>query len=79
MVSYFRNEHELQVVAFWILTASSYVVGYQRFGGLCCLHLQGEVTEEWIEVQIVVFWVMTPCSYVVIYKFRMTMQLLSSG
>jgi len=24
----------------------SIVVGYQRFGGPCCLHLQGEVTSE---------------------------------
>jgi hypothetical protein len=29
-----------QVEFFWILTPCSVVVGYQRFGGPCCLHLQ---------------------------------------
>jgi hypothetical protein len=31
-----------QVDVFWVVTPSSVVVGYQRFGGPCCLHLQGE-------------------------------------
>jgi hypothetical protein len=31
-----------QVVVFWIGTLCSHVVGYLRFGGPCCLHLQGE-------------------------------------
>jgi hypothetical protein len=30
----------IQVEAFWIVTPCSVVVGYQRFGELCCLHLQ---------------------------------------
>jgi len=33
----------IQVNIFWVITPCSFVVGYQRFGGLCCLHLQGEV------------------------------------
>jgi hypothetical protein len=32
----------IQVVVFWLMTQCSVVVGYQRFGGPCCLHLQGE-------------------------------------
>jgi hypothetical protein len=32
-----------QVEVFWIVTMRSVIVGYQRFGGLCCLCLQGEV------------------------------------
>jgi hypothetical protein len=27
---------------FWVVTFCSVVVGYQRFGGPCCFHLQGE-------------------------------------
>jgi len=33
---------EFQVEVFWVVTSCSVVVGYRRFGGLCCLHLQGE-------------------------------------
>jgi len=29
-----------------VCTPSSVVVGYQHFGGSCCLHLQGEVTTQ---------------------------------
>jgi hypothetical protein len=29
-----------QVQVFWIVTPCSVVVGYQRFGEPCCLHLQ---------------------------------------
>jgi hypothetical protein len=32
-----------QDVAFWVVTPCSDVVGNQRFGGPCCLYLQGEV------------------------------------
>jgi len=32
-----------QVAVFWVVTPCSHVLGYQRFGGPCCLHLQGEV------------------------------------
>jgi len=35
------------------------VVGYQRFGGPCCLHLQGEMSGALIEIQIAVFRVVT--------------------
>jgi len=28
------------------MTPGSVVVGYKRFSGLCCLHLQGEVTDD---------------------------------
>jgi hypothetical protein len=33
----------IQVVVFWVVTPCSDVIGYQRFGGPCCLHRQGEV------------------------------------
>jgi hypothetical protein len=29
----------------WVMTPCSDVAGYQRFGGPCCLHLQGENLE----------------------------------
>jgi len=32
-----------QVEVFWVVTPCSVVVVYQRFGGPCCLHLQGDV------------------------------------
>jgi len=31
------------VEVFWVVTPYRVVVGYQRFGGPCCLHLHGEV------------------------------------
>jgi len=37
----FRGD-EIQVVAFWIITTWTDVVGYQRFWETFCLHLQGE-------------------------------------
>jgi hypothetical protein len=33
-----------QVEVFWIVTPCGVVIGYQRFRGTCCLHLQGGVT-----------------------------------
>jgi len=32
-----------QVEVFWVVTPCSVVVGYHRFGGPCCCHLQGGV------------------------------------
>jgi len=37
----------IQVVVFLVLTLWSDVVGYQCFGGPCCLHLQGEESGGW--------------------------------
>jgi len=31
-----------QVEVFWVVTPCIVVVGYQSFGGPCCLHLQGD-------------------------------------
>jgi len=31
---------KIQVAVLWVMTPSSDVVGYQRFGEPCCLHLQ---------------------------------------
>jgi len=31
---------KIQVVVFCVVTPCNWVVGHQRFGGLCCLHLQ---------------------------------------
>jgi hypothetical protein len=36
-------ETQFHVEVFWIVTTCSVVVGYQCFGGLCCLHFQDEV------------------------------------
>jgi len=33
---------KIQVKVFWVVMLCSVVVGYQHFGGPCCLHLQGE-------------------------------------
>jgi hypothetical protein len=56
------------------MTLCNVVVGYQRFGGPYCLHLQGEVKmmAEWSsETFKVVFWVVMPCSAMVGYqRFR---------
>jgi hypothetical protein len=32
-----------QIEVLWIVTPCIFVVGYQRFGGPCCLHLQGKI------------------------------------
>jgi hypothetical protein len=32
------------VEVFWVVTLCIVVIGYQRFGGPCCLHLQGVVS-----------------------------------
>jgi len=34
---------KIQVEVSWVVMPCSVVVGYQHFGGLCCLHLQGKV------------------------------------
>jgi hypothetical protein len=39
----FKQKLSLPAVVFWVMTPCSDVVGHQRFGGPCCLHLQGEV------------------------------------
>jgi hypothetical protein len=31
---------KIQVEVFWAVTPCSVVIGYQRFGGPCCIHLQ---------------------------------------
>jgi hypothetical protein len=33
---------KIQAEIFWAVTPGTVVVEYQRFGGHCCLHLQGE-------------------------------------
>jgi hypothetical protein len=30
----------------WVVTSCNVVAGYQRFGGPCCFHLQGDNQEE---------------------------------
>jgi hypothetical protein len=44
---------KIQIELFWVVTPCGNVIGYQRFGGPCCLHLH---------------WVVTPCSVVVGYQ-----------
>jgi len=36
-----KTSSVLRVEVFWVVTQCSVVVGYQRFGGPCFLHLQG--------------------------------------
>jgi len=46
VVSYARfevfMEVKIQVKVFLVVTQCSVAVGYQHFGGPCCLHLHGE-------------------------------------
>jgi len=56
-----------QVGICWVTTPCHDVVGYQRFGGTCCLHLQGEVNNTSVPLKVVVFWFVTACSDVVGY------------
>jgi len=37
---------KIQVEVFWIVTLCSVAVGYQHFGGSCCLHLQGRYLKQ---------------------------------
>jgi hypothetical protein len=47
--SYYSNRYRIwewslvQVEVFWVMKPHNFVVGYQCFRGLCCLHLRGEV------------------------------------
>jgi hypothetical protein len=34
---------KIQVEVFWVMTLCGVVVGYQLYGGLFCLHFQGEM------------------------------------
>jgi hypothetical protein len=36
---------KIQVEVFWVVMVCSVRVGYQCFGGPCCLHLHGEVSQ----------------------------------
>jgi len=42
MLSHLSFTRSVQVKIFWVVTPCGVVVGYQRFGGPLCLHLQGE-------------------------------------
>jgi len=33
-------------VIFWVVMPCNFASGYQRFGGPCCLHLHGAVTQK---------------------------------
>jgi hypothetical protein len=37
---------KIRVGVFWVVMPHRVLVGYQRFGGPCCLHIQGEVEME---------------------------------
>jgi hypothetical protein len=41
--NYIINFKCFQVMVFWVITLWKDAVGYQRFGGPCCLHLESEV------------------------------------
>jgi len=42
-----------QAEVFWVVMPCSIVVGYQRFGGPCCLLLQGEMKAVWTSETLV--------------------------
>jgi hypothetical protein len=64
------NNFIFQIIFFWLVTPCSDVVGYQYFGGPCCLHLQGAVTWTWNfnQVQGVLKYVQRP--FVISYEVR---------
>jgi len=37
-----NNLCKIQAPVYWVVAPRSYVAGYQRFGGPCCLYLHGE-------------------------------------
>jgi len=37
---------KIQIIVLWFVTPCNDVVGYQSFGGSCCLHLHGPVKPE---------------------------------
>jgi hypothetical protein len=39
-----ENIKSIHVMVFWVMTLYNGVVGYQHFGGTCCLHLQKTTT-----------------------------------
>jgi hypothetical protein len=43
MLFVLRNYILVEVEVFWVVTPCSVMVGHQRFGGLCWLHLYGEM------------------------------------
>jgi hypothetical protein len=47
-----KHTGKIQVVVFGVVTPCSDVVGYQRFGGPCCVHLQGEVSGLQVTLQM---------------------------
>jgi len=46
-------------VEVWVMTTCSFVVGYQRFGGPCCLHLHGRVAGVRLRVRVRVIILLT--------------------
>jgi hypothetical protein len=67
----------IQFEVFWVVTSCSVVEGYQRFEGLCCLHLHCVVTPYNVVVGYQRFggpcclhlhWVVLPCGVVVGYR-----------
>jgi len=42
-IAYEQYQHQIQAQIFWVVTPCGDVVGYQRFGGPCCIHAHGEV------------------------------------
>jgi hypothetical protein len=40
-----KNVLDFRLWSFWVVTPCSFVSGYQRFRGTCCLHLQGTTVE----------------------------------
>jgi len=57
----------IQVEISWVVTTCSVMVEFQHFGGISCLHLQGEVTSTCLFT--VVFETSIPAS-IYIYIFR---------
>jgi hypothetical protein len=50
------KEIMIQFMVFWIVTSCSVVVGFHRFGGRCCLYLQGSVSQWGKQVSFKFHW-----------------------
>jgi len=56
----FRISSEIQFVVLWVIISHRVMVEYQRFGGPCCLHFQGEV-KFWNNESLMCIWWLLRC------------------
>jgi hypothetical protein len=57
---------KIQIEVFWVVTPCSVVLGYRRFGGPYCLHLQGiPILVTHVQVCLLMW------NYIYIFKFHL--------